>query len=43
MVRPRRQQRILMTPPLLYIFLAWRRWTPLSSAALAGAVPLIAR
>jgi hypothetical protein len=32
----------LMTPPLLYIFLAWRRWTALSTAALLGALPLIA-
>lgn len=31
----------LMTPALLYLFLAWRRWTCLTTAALAGAVPLI--
>jgi hypothetical protein len=33
---------LLMTPPLLYLFLAWRRWTALSTAALLGALPLIA-
>jgi len=32
----------LMTPPLLYLFLAWRRWSAVVGAALAGALPLIA-
>jgi len=32
----------LMTPPLLYLFLAWRRWSALVGAALAGALPLMA-
>ena len=32
----------LMTPPLLYIFLAWRRWTAFAAALLAGVVPLVA-
>ena len=31
----------LMTPPLLYIFLVWRRWSWFAAGLLAGVVPLV--
>lgn len=32
----------LLTPPLLYLFLIWRRWTRFTFALLCGFVPLLA-
>jgi hypothetical protein len=32
----------MMTPPLLYLFLLWRRWSAFAAAALLGAIPLVA-
>ena len=32
----------LMTPPLLYLFLLWRRWSVFAAAALLGVIPLAA-